>query len=205
MTKSFCVSRWLQTSVGQGTSMVLSQQLNSLKTGNIAVSAWADAAFHTSNSCLFLHEQGRGFWGGKKWMDVWRQTDTWRKLHHAMESWDTRMKGWHHMDRPGPGLLVSSIAEVINLWYPCRAEEAKTNRAQKEMAHPACLVGLSLGGWSAHSAKEGPPQSHEATHHRGELKVKSDKRIRQQTTEKEPGLCQIMAGFKRNEFFLPGG
>lgn len=64
---------------------------------------------------LYLHEQGRGYWGGKKWMDVWRQIDTWSKLHCAMESWDTRMKGWHHMDRPGPGLLVSSIAEVIHV------------------------------------------------------------------------------------------
>lgn len=48
-------------------------------------------------------------------MDVWRQTDTSRKLHHAMESWDARMKGWHHRDRSGPGLLVPSIGEVIIL------------------------------------------------------------------------------------------
>lgn len=39
-----------------------------------------------------------------------------------------------------------------------------------------------------------------------ELKMKSNMNHSQQMTENEPGLSQIMAGFKRNEllFFLPG-
>lgn len=66
----------------------------------------------------------------------------------------------------------------------------------------SCMPGRAKP-WEA-SRHTLPPQTHDSIHHRGELKVKSDKRISQQTTEKEPGLCQIMAGFKRNEFFLPG-
>lgn len=69
-----------------------------------------------------------------------------------------------------------------------------------------CMPGRAEpGGLVSTHCQEGSFMGHESTQHRGELKVKSDKRIRQHTTEKEPGLCQVMAGFKRNEFFLSGG
>lgn len=96
---------------------------------------------------------------------------------------------------------TSSSGVPSSRGYPRGGEKAKTHRLQNEMSHPACLVGPSLGRLVGTHCL---PRTHDSIHHRGELKVKSDKRISYQTTEKEPGLCQIMAGFKRNEFFLPG-
>lgn len=45
-----------------------------------------------------------------------------------------------------------------------------------------------------------PPRTHESIHHRGELKVKSDKRISQQTTEKSQAFVKLWLVLKEMSF-----
>lgn len=133
-----------------------------------------------------------------KWI-FGNKTDKWSKLDSATESWDTRMKGLHHMDRPGPGLLV----------YPASGEDSHVEEKMQRPTGERDCTPSRAKPWEVRQAgsthcQVGSPQTHGRIDYGGDLKVKSNKRNSHQMTENEPGLCQIMAGFKRNEFFLPG-
>lgn len=130
------------------------------------------------------------------------KTDKWSKLDSATESWDTRMKGLHPMDRSGPGLLVSPASGKDS------HVEEKMQRPTEEQDYTSYTPSRAEP-WEVRQAgstrlPSRVPQTHGRIDYRGDLKMKSNKRNSHQTTENEPGLCQIMAGFKRNEFFLPG-
>lgn len=76
-----------------------------------------------------------------------------------MESWDTRMKGWHHMGRPGPGLVVSSIAQVIHVGEKRqRPTEGDDTSCMAGRAEPRVAGMITLPGRVPPDPWQHPPQ-----------------------------------------------
>lgn len=168
----------------------------------------ANAASPTTTFSLYLPKQERGYWGGKKQVDIskqdWQMKQT-RECNGELGPQNERLVSH------GQARTRSAGVPCIRRRWPHGGEDAKPYIYSSSVEEWECApcTPSRAEPWEIRQAgstdcQVGSPQTHGRIAYGGGLKVKSNKRNNHQMTENEPGgLCQIMAGFKRNEFFLP--